>query len=290
MNLFTVLAAGTVAASVISPLPDPAQTYILTDTAVKPEMTFEALAQSVIIPDVLGATDSANLLATASAVPSKTAYTIAVLGDSMVDTLGVGIPHLYSKLKSAYPKQTFTLLNYGVGASNIEYGIKRLREDYEYLGIHIPSLLSQLPDIVIIESFAYNPLALDRDMRTDHWAALGTLTGIISRELPNTRIMIAATIAPNDTVFGDGVPGTDYSPEEKQKRVKIIKEYLENAAAFARAAGLPLADAYHRSLDSKGNGKLAYINAGDHIHYSESGKALLADTIVSTINEYNLLR
>lgn len=222
-------------------------------------------------------------------ISRKRNVTIAVLGDSMVDTLGPDIPHLKTKLEAAYPATRFTMFNYGVGGTNIGYGIERLTNSYAYLGSQVPSLVSQHPDIVVIESFAYNPFP-DADGGIDrHWLSLAKVIDVLKGQLPQTKIVIAATIAPNAKVFGDGAAGISFSTDDKWQRVDVIKKYLESTTRFARSQHLPLADAYHPSLGSDGNGNLAYINAGDHIHYSDAGRALLATVVTNAIVANKLL-
>ena len=101
--------------------------------------------------------------------------------------------------------------------------------------------------------------------------------------------MMAVTIAPNPTRFGDGAPGIAFSPEEKWQRTTTIQTYLMAALAFAKQYHLPLADSYTPSLTKNGSGNLLYINNGDHIHYSPEGRALFAQTVVQTIIQKKLL-
>ena len=80
--------------------------------------------------------------------------------------------------------------------------------------------------------------------------------------------------------------------EEVQKQTtlgKEIKKYIESTIAFAKSQNIPLADAYHPSLDNTGNGKLTYINGGDHIHYSDAGRSLFSRIIADTILSNKLL-
>jgi lysophospholipase L1-like esterase len=218
----------------------------------------------------------------------KTHVTIALLGDSMMDTMGPEAPALKSALSKTFPGTQFTIKNYGVGGTNIEYGIERITNGYTYLGNSIPALSSIQPDIVIIESFGYNPFPFDNAI-DKHWLSLATAVDRIHTNIPKAKIVIGATIAPNWNVFGDGAPGISFSAQDKRQRVEIIKSYLENAVKFAKSQKLPLADAYHASLDSSGNGKISYINAGDHIHYSDSGRSLFAQKITGAITANRLL-
>lgn len=309
--LFTATAYA--ADKIISPLPDDMNLpRLIAD--FQPRVSFGDLLNA--IPDtgvVLSATASAIPVASPSptlrtlpaalptATPSpeitqartakKHAFTISLVGDSMTDTLGPVGGGLASRLNSAYPKAIFTIINHGVGAENIDSGLRRLTNGYSYLGLGRNAVVSEKPDIIVIESFGYNPYPLPdiNDALTTHWLRLAAMIDTIRRELPETKIVIAATIAPNWDVFGDGAPGLSFSPEGKRIKVEEIKKYIENAIAFAKSQGIPLADSYHPTLDATGNGRVQYINGGDHIHYSDSGRALFSQTVANTIISNRLL-
>lgn len=304
MFSFTVYAAD----RIISPLADPTP-IVIPVLNTKPIVSFSDLLNA--IPDT-GAVLSASSIATPSPtlapVPSeaplasptptiatrtarKKSWTITLLGDSMIDTLGPIGAGLSGRLNTIYPNATFTIINHGVGAENIDSGFRRLTNGYSYLGLGKNSVISEKPDVVIVESFGYNPYptADINEALTRHWLRLADIMDTIHRELPGTKIVLAATIAPNATVFGDGAPGISFSPQGKEEKVSEIKKYIENTIAFAKSQELPLADVYHPSLDKEGNGKLNYINPGDHIHYSESGRALFSQIVASTIIANRLL-
>ena len=207
----------------------------------------------------------------------------------MIDTLGPTIPNLQTKLTALFPATTFTLLNYGVGGTNIDYGIERLINSYIYLGKTIPSLLSQKPDVVVVESFGYNPYSYDSGALEKHWLQLANMVDSLKKGIPSVKIIIAATIAPNSKVFGDGAPGLSFSSQDKIERTTVIKQYLDSTVKFALSQQLPLADAYHATLDGKGDGKLVYINGGDHIHYSDAGRAFFTQKIADAIVANHLL-
>lgn len=246
-------------------------------------------------PAVLGTgTFSASIVAGLANVSEirqtkKTHYTIALIGDSMTDTLGENLGLVGDELRRMYPATTFTLLNYGVGGENIVSGIARVTADTRYLGIARPSLISQKPDVVVIESFAYNPFPYETGALDQHWLSMAHMVDAIKANLPKTKIIVAATIAPNSLVFGDGATGIAFGIQDKRERTQTIKQYLENAIRFAQSESLPLADAYHPSLDTNGEGKLLYINPGDHIHYSDAGRQLFARTLVNTMVTNKLL-
>lgn len=276
-----------------------ATAMLVRDTITKPVVSFADLMKTVsIAPDqgeALGTgTFSASIVAGQAAVSDpritkKPHYTIAFLGDSMTDTLGADFRLVHDELRRVYPATSFTLLNYGVGGENIISGLERVTSDTTYLGAVRPSLISQNPDVVVVESFAYNPFSFDIGALEQHWLSLAYIADAVKSNLSNAKIVIATTIAPNSTVFGDGAPGLNFSVQDKLERTQIIKRYLENAIRFAQSEHLPLANAYGPSLDHNGNGKLIYINPGDHIHYSDTGRQLFARTVVESIVNNKLL-
>jgi hypothetical protein len=214
---------------------------------------------------------------------------IALLGDSMMDTLGPDTPALKNALKKNYQDTSFVIKNFGVGGTNIRYGIERITTPYTYLNSSYPPLISTNPDVVVIESFGYNPFGSDESAITSHWLLLAQAVNTIKNNLPDAKIVIAATIAPNAYAFGDGAPGLSFSQTDKWQKTDTIKKYLENAVRFANGEHFPLADAYHASLLPDGNGNLQYINSGDHIHYSDAGRAFVAGKIANAIIVNKLL-
>jgi len=307
MEAFLSLFISTIyaAESLLSPVPDDVLAMFheedtMTVQAIqKPIQSFGELSSVPSTPDVLGASVEETPTPTNTPSPTpkppietkrarKSTITIALLGDSMIDTMGPDAPALKSILSRTFPGTTFTVKNYGVGGTNIEYAIERITSGYTYLGNGIPALSSIHPDVVVLESCGYNPFPFDNAM-DKHWLSLSKAVDTLRSSIPGVKIVIGATIAPNWNVFGDGAPGIAFAAEDKRKRVENIKTYLENAVKFAKSQKLPLADAYHPSLDGSGNGKLAYINPGDHIHYSDNGRSLFAQKIAGAIIGNKLL-
>lgn len=218
----------------------------------------------------------------------KPVMSIAVLGDSMVDTLGRDLGILQNRLQAQYPGTRFNMYNHGVGATNIDYGITRITTAYTYLGMQLDSVAGGHPDVVVIESFGYNPFPVP-DALNRHWLALARAVDTVRSSTPDARIVIAATIAPNRDTFGDGAAGLSFSAQDKIQRTENIKSYLDNAVKFAKSQKLPLADAFHATMDASGNGKLMYISGGDHIHYSELGRQFFSAKVADTIIQNRLL-
>lgn len=292
MNIFSLFSTVALAAElIISPLADSLGDF---PQPPKPSVSFGQISAASVppTPAVLGASTELPLSPTPEEFRHRTrqtSYRIAIIGDSMVDTLGPEIGGLKNRLNSIYPKTHFTLLNYGVGATNIDYGLARLTQNYEYLGKSYQSLVSERPDIVVIESFAYNPYSFSVGAIDKHWLQLAAMVDSVRRHLPAAGLVIAATIAPDAATFGDGAPGINFDPNQKQEKVNLIKQYLDSTVKFAQSQKLALADAYHPSLDKNGNGKDMYINSGDHIHYSDAGRTLMAQKITEAIVNNRLL-
>lgn len=291
MNIFSLFTTVVLAAeTVLSPL---------SDQAVRPVISFADLLKTVsLAPDqavALGTgTFSATIVAgeangTNTRMTKKAQYTLAFLGDSMTDTLGADLRLIRDEFTRVYPATEFTLLNYGVGGENIVSGLERVTRETTYLGQRRPSLISTNPDMVVIESFAYNPFPFEEGALQQHWLSLAYIIDALKANLPEVKVVIAVTIAPNSKLFGDGAPGLSFGPQDKRERTNTIKQYLENTIRFAQSEHLPLADSYHPSLDSAGEGKLLYVNPGDHIHYSDAGRQLFARTVVDAIVSNKLL-
>jgi len=212
--------------------------------------------------------------------------TIAILGDSMIDTLK-DFSYLKKSLQTAYPQYVFNIINYGLGASDIEYGLFRLENDYQYLDEHHPSLLSQNPDIIIIESFAYNNFGNNQAGFDKHWLNLGALTTKIKQSLPNTKILLTSTIAPSSVIFANG-SGTSFSALEKLQKTKTINLYLQNLINFSKSQNYPLADAYTPSLKNQ-DGNPIFVNKDDGIHPSALGSQFFQDILFESLQKYKFI-
>lgn len=265
-------------------------TVAMAASTIKPALSFADLMKTVSGTGTFSASVVAGQSEVIDArVTKKPHYTMAFLGDSMIDTLGSDLRVVHDELLRIYPETTFTLLNYGVGGENIVSGLERVMRDTVYLGSPRPALILTHPDVVVVESFAYNPFSFDTGALEQHWLSLSYIIDALKINIPETKIVLAATIAPNSTVFGDGAPGLLFSPQDKLERTNTIKRYLQNSIRFAQSEHLPLADAFHLSIDRDGEGKLAFINPGDHIHYSDAGRQLFARTVVDAITANTLL-
>ena len=210
--------------------------------------------------------------------------TVAMLGDSMIDVLWESLPQLRTALEKYFPDTKLNLYNFGVGASNIEYASFRLTQGYQYMGKSFPSVLSIKPDVLVLESFAYNNFGDNQKGLDKQWLLIAEIIEKTKRISPKTKIVLASTIAPNSAVYGDGIDGIDWPLDQKKTRATTVKKYLENMINFAVSQGYPLADAYHSSMDVNGEGKLEYISASDNLHLSGPGGVLFCNKVAETIS------
>lgn len=255
----------------------------------------------VEVGEVAGVTDDIHVSGGRSATPSaapqsispaqvsndaservlrKKEWTIAVYGDSMVDTMGDGLPYLAKALQKKYPEAKFKLYNYGMGAQNVEVGLERFDDDYRYKNRSYEPLSTLDADIIIIGSFAYNPFdPFDRDK---HWLSLTRLV----EKAKNTYadVYLLAEIAPLRSDFGKGPQGVNWDRVTSYEHSgKIIKQ-LENAVGLSKNLNVILINAYEKSvITAKSEGRREYVSMSDGIHQSIKGQEFMADEIAKTL-------
>lgn len=213
--------------------------------------------------------------------------TIAVLGDSMIDTLGPNIFQLQKSLAHYYPNKKTKILNYGAAATTIDYALFRLTNNYQYLGKNIPSLISQTPDVIVLESFAYNNFGNSQSGFDKQSLFIDNIISTIHDKLPKTNILLASTFAPNSLIFANGT-ATPFNALERIERTTTIKNYLQSFLDYAKNHHLPFADAYHPSL-IQNEGNKSFINTKDNIHPSAYGSQFFCDTLAKAIFDNHLL-
>jgi hypothetical protein len=218
-------------------------------------------------------------------IREKETIRVAVLGDSMVDVLGPGIPYLEDKLETYFFAHDFDVYNCGVGATNIKYGLERLTNSYEYKGAEFPAVLSLQPDILVIESFAYNNFGYGQEGLDKQWMYLARIVDKVKEESPSTQIILASTIGPNSKIYGDGISGIHWNQAQKLIKAETVRKYLDNAVKFAESEGYSVANVFEVSTDIAGEGRPIYINPDDNLHPSNSGKELFCDQVFKEIKK-----
>lgn len=236
-------------------------------------------ATTKITPTTVKHSIGPTISATPSAQPKKKSYSIVLIGDSFVDTMGENVDYLDKSLKEKYPQTRFTLYNYGIGGQNVQQGLDRFDSNFTYSTRNFPPIPSVNPDIIIVGSFAYNPFVhYDRDR---HWTTLKNLINKAREVTPS--VYILAEIAPLHENFGKGPHGVNWPPEMTLTQAKEITELLDNAVALGEQLGIPVINVYYatRAYGNYGSGE--YTNTDDGIHPSIEGHTFMADMIVKTL-------
>lgn len=219
---------------------------------------------------------------------------IVATGDSMTQTAGDGCPALTTELARKYPDKKFEIINQGVGGTRAGYGLWRMTNEYEVDKKKFSPLVSLNPDIVILESFAYNNatdgLLNDEGLihfRDMHYKMVETI-----REKTDAVIIFVVTIAPDVNHFIENVPCFYNTPKSILKSMAEERmRYLEEAIKIAGELELPLVNVYAATLAAQADGTplSTFINPEDCIHPNEKGHELTAHLIVEVMKEHNLI-
>lgn len=214
-------------------------------------------------------------------------YLIVFVGDSMTEALG-NSTELRQFLSEYYPGKTFDILNYGFGSTSILSLPKRLTDWTDYNRPFQPILDINF-DLIIIESFGHNPLsefALIDGLKKQN-EILDEVVELIKEHRPNTKIVFLATLAPNRLKYGMGQ--VELSDEIRAKWAEERISYIKNHIVYANSHNIPLINVFEKSLDSKGNGKIEYVNNVDYIHPSPTGIRFISQEIADFILQNDLL-
>lgn len=242
---------------------------------VEREESVKAVATSII----LSPTPTPTLTQTLAILPKKASYSIAIFGDSMVDTMGEELEHLQEVLTNKYPQTKFNLYNYGIGGQNVEQGLLRFENSFINKERQFRSLPALSPDILIIGSFAYNPFPTHD--RNKHYTLFKELLAK-AKTLPS-HVYLLAEIAPLKTGFGKGKNGIEMTDQAAYEHVMHILEQLDNVVNLSISENIPLINVYHLSRVDGSYGDPYYVSPDDGIHPSVPGHSFTAELIVQKI-------
>ena len=212
-------------------------------------------------------------------VLKKASYTIAIFGDSMVDTMGENLEYLQEVLVKKYPATKFNLYNYGIGGQNVEQGLSRFESSFVNRERQYPPLPALVPDVLIIGSFAYNPFP-NHD-RNRHYSLLRDLITKAKSVSPN--VYLLAEIAPLKIGFGKGKNGVNMEESVALEHSRHIIEQLDDVINLSKEANIPLINVYYESRDEGSFGNPYLVNIDDGIHPSVAGHDFTAESIVEKI-------
>lgn len=221
-------------------------------------------------------------------LPVKKAYLTFLVGDSEIAVMGKNVNQLRLDLIALYPDHEFVNYNYGFGSTNILTVPDRLNTQTTYLGETFPPINEQTFDLIIFESFAYNPLSqfpLSEGLQKQTEILDFSIKEIIKNH-PNSVVAIMTPIAPSEEFFGKRL--LDLTPEVRKQWVVERVAYIKNAIDFAEKNNIPLINVYEKSLMGDGKVNLKYLNPGNYIHPSVEGIDLICQTIASYIYQNNI--
>lgn len=212
-------------------------------------------------------------------LPHKSAYTIVFLGDSMTTALGPYTDELRTVIKKKYPAFDLIIKNDSIPSTNILSVQDRLLATITFVGKSYPPVLNDPFDIIVVESFGYNPLSeyARQEGLNKQTEQLTNMMEIILRSDPHAYVIFLATIAPSYSTYGQGI--VQLSPDARHGWAQERAEYIENHIRYAKDHNIPLVDVYDQTRLPDGDGILKYINPADHIHPSQLGVLLIQDQL-----------
>jgi len=231
---------------------------------------------------------------TAHQIENKPVYKIVMLGDSMTAALG---PHggglsdymnlLYKK--NAQSPQRILIDNYAISSNILAVNdeLTKITKINEYT---FGPLLSEDYDVILIESYGYNPLSqfgVAEGIKQQN-LALDELMKILITTHPHAAIVFVATISPNKENYAKATQPNKTVLE----RTTLANErigYIKNHIQYAINHHIPLINIYQKSLTENGDGNMLYINPTDDIHPSFAGVELIGHEIGNFIKDNNIV-
>ncbi len=221
-------------------------------------------------------------------ISANRSYLTMLIGDSMTEALGLNADGLRQNLIKLYPGNEFVNYNYGYASTNILSLEDRLTKTTNHNKKDNQSILSQGFDLVILESFAYNPLsqyALGEGLKK-YEDELDKNVRLIIKQKPESRLVLLTPLAPNKENYARYT--YNLSPNERLKWAQEREEYIKVFINYANKNGIELINVYEKSKDVNGDGDLKYIDPHDFIHPSKEGIKLIEATIADFIYQNNI--
>jgi lysophospholipase L1-like esterase len=231
---------------------------------------------------------------TSPKIPKKDVYIIFMVGDSMTEALGPYGSKINESLNALYQStpgnQRIVIDNYATGSTNLLGLQDAMKQKTKNSDNVLDPLLSRQFDVLLIESFGYNPLSqlgIDAGLKKQT-QTLDALMNLLTTTHPKSAIIFVATIAPNKKTYAQEV-SPDETLAEREAQAEERMEYIKNHIAYAIAHDIPLIDIYNKSLTPEGDGDLSYINPNDHIHPSFKGIDFIGKEIANFIYDNQIL-
>jgi lysophospholipase L1-like esterase len=229
---------------------------------------------------------------TSPVLSEKSEYTIVMVGDSMTHALGPHGGTLNEFLNDLYRPHNKGIVidNYASGSTSVLTIHDAMTTKTTYWDATFEPLLSRHFDVILIESFGYNPLSqfpLAEGLKKQQEILTQTMQTLIASH-PSARIVFVATIAPNKSTFALKVnPNTTFAERTSQVEERVT--YMKNHISFAKEHNIPVINIYEKSLTPNGDGNVKYINPSDNIHPSFAGVDFIGHEIANYIYDNQII-
>jgi lysophospholipase L1-like esterase len=229
---------------------------------------------------------------TAPVLSAKETYFIVMVGDSMTHALGPRGGTFSEFINALYKPlgKGVVIDNYAAGSTNLLGLPEAMNKETTYWDSTFPPLLSRDFDLILIESFGYNPLSqypLEEGLQKQT-AMLTQVMTTLTTTHPHSRIVFVATIAPNKANYAKKInQNTTEADRTAQAEERIA--YIKNHMQFATDHHIPVIDIYTKSLTPEGDGNRDYINPDDDIHPSFAGVDFIGHELANYIYDTEVL-
>jgi len=209
-------------------------------------------------------------------------YRIIIVGDSIVNSLGLNANALREDLIKYYPDSEFVTYNYGYPSTNVLSLYQRLTQTTNDGVKDHQAILTQQFELIIIESFGNNPLSefpLAEGLQKQNDELERSVNAILAQK-PHAALAFLTPIALDQVNYARG--SRDLSPEVRREWVAERVAYIDNHRKFAEKLGIPVIDVYKASLKPDGTVDKSYIS-DDFIHPSKKGIELISQVVADYI-------
>lgn len=225
-------------------------------------------------------------------IESKDTYTVFLVGDSMTHALGPHGGSFYTFINNLYKNHNKGVLvdNYAVGSKSILFLDELITTQTTYWDSTFEPLLSREFDLVLVESFGYNPLsqfAIDEGIKRQTQALDELMTTLITTH-GHSAIVFVATIAPSKANYAKNVL-FNLTAAERTLHAEERMAYIKNHISYAQSHNIPVINIFEKSLNDQGDGDLKYINPDDYIHPSFVGVDFIGLEIANFIYANQIL-
>lgn len=220
-------------------------------------------------------------------IPKSQSYRIIIVGDSIVNSLGLNANVLREDLIKYYPDNEFVTYNYGYPSTNVLSLYQRLTQTTNDGAKDNQAILTQQFELIVIESFGNNPLsqfALTDGLQKQN-EELERSVNVILTQKSNAALAFLTPIALDPINYARG--SQELSAEVRKQWVVERIAYIDNHRKFSQEKGIPVIDVYNASLKLDGTVDKSYIS-DDFIHPSNKGIELISQTIADYIFNHKI--